>query len=214
MTQSPSTPGLVLWGRTNSINVRKVLLTLHWLGLPFERIDAGLQFGKVNEPTYRAMNPNGLVPVLQDGDLTLWESNVIVRYLCQEHGKWQLVPRQTRERYLAEQWMDWQQTTLNKAGSSGFVQWMSTPEDRRDMEVIEASVKATEPLFTLLDQHLVQRTWMVGDAPSMADIPVALEVQRWWALPQARPAWPHLTAWYERCRAQPGSAAVLDLPVS
>jgi glutathione S-transferase len=145
---------LTIWGRISSINVRKVVFTAQELGLRFQRIDAGREFGIVRTPEYLARNPNALVPLLQDGDLELWESNVIVRYLCAKHSAGELYPAQLPRRFDAERWMDWQQTTLNPAGSSAFVQWFRTPVEQRDMERIAQSSAATEPLMAMLDAHL------------------------------------------------------------
>src|SRR5574339_543486 len=100
---------LRIWGRLSSINVRKAVLCAQVLGVPFERIDAGLSYGVVNTPDYRAKNPNGLVPLLEDGDFTLWESNAIVRYLCAREAS-PLYPQDLQRRADAERWMDWQQT--------------------------------------------------------------------------------------------------------
>ena len=121
---------LQLWGRLSSINVRKVVLCAQVLGLDLPRTDAGLAHGVVDTPGYRARNPNGLVPLLQDGDFTLWESNAIVRYLCARENR--LYPSGLRQRFDAERWMDWQQTTLNPAGSPGFKQWIRTPAAQRN----------------------------------------------------------------------------------
>jgi glutathione S-transferase len=204
---------LRIWGRLSSINVRKVVLCAQVLGVPFERIDAGLSYGVVNTPDYRAKNPNGLVPLLEDGDFTLWESNAIVRYLCAREAS-PLYPQDLQRRADAERWMDWQQTTLNPAGSPGFKQLIRTPEAQRDPAVIAASVAATEPLFAQLDEHLARQPFMAGDALTMADIPIACEVHRWWGLPLPRPAWPHLERWYAQWLALPASRGVLDLPLS
>ena len=204
---------LRIWGRLSSINVRKVVLCAQVLGVPFERIDAGLSYGVVNTPDYRAKNPNGLVPLLEDGDFTLWESNAIVRYLFAREAS-PLYPQDLQRRADAERWMDWQQTTLNPAGSPGFKQLIRTPEAQRDPAVIAASVAATEPLFAQLDEHLARQPFMAGDALTVADIPIACEVHRWWGLPQPRPAWPHLERWYAQWLALPASRGVLDLPLS
>ena len=204
---------LRIWGRLSSINVRKVVLCAQVLGVPFERIDAGLSYGVVNTPDYRAKNPNGLVPLLEDGDFTLWESNAIVRYLCAREAS-PLYPQDLQRRADAERWMDWQQTTLNPAGSPGFKQLIRTPEAQRDPAAIAASVAATEPLFAQLDEHLSRQPFMAGDALTMADIPIACEVHRWWGLPLPRPAWPHLERWYAQWLALPASRGVLDLPLS
>jgi glutathione S-transferase len=203
---------LQLWGRLSSINVRKVVLCAQVLDLELPRTDAGLAHGIVDTPDYRQRNPNGLVPLLQDGDFTLWESNAIVRYLCARENR--LYPADLRQRFDAERWMDWQQTTLNPAGSPGFKQWFRTPADQRNAQVIAQSVAATEPLFAMLDEHLSRQAFMAGDALTMADIPIACEVHRWWGLPQPRPAWPHLERWYAGWLARPASQGVLDLPLS
>lgn len=203
---------LHLWGRLSSINVRKVVLCAQVLGIELPRTDAGLTFGVVDTPDYRAANPNGLVPLLRDGDFTLWESNAIVRYLCAREGR--LYPSDLQQRFNAERWMDWQQTTLNPAGSPGFKQWIRVTPAQRDAGVIAQSVAATEPLFAMLDEHLSRQAFMAGDALTMADIPIACEVHRWWGLPQPRPAWPHLERWYAALLTLPASRGVLDLPLS
>ena len=203
---------LKLWGRLSSINVRKVVWALQEIGVPFERIDAGLQFGLVHTPEYAARNPNQLVPLLQDGDFTLWESNVIVRYLCATHSMGTLYPAELAARFDAERWMDWQQTTLNPAGRDGFIQWVRTAPAQRDAATYLQSVAATEPLLALLDAHLAQQAFMVGDSFTMADIPVACEIHRWRALPlsDTAPVTPHLDRWYPVVSGRPTALGVLD----
>ena len=123
---------LKIWGRITSINVRKVVFAAQELGVAFERLDAGLSFGIVRTPEYLARNPNGLVPLVEDDQVVLWESNVIVRYLCARHAPDALYPLALPARFDAERWMDWQQTTLNPAGRTAFMQWIRTPAERRD----------------------------------------------------------------------------------
>ena len=203
-----------LWGRLSSINVRKVVFTLQLLEVPFERRDAGGTFGIVRTPDYLARNPNALVPLLDDDGFTLWESNVIVRYLAARHGAGVLYPTDLRQRFDAERWMDWQQTTLNGAGREAFVQHFRTPAPQRSQAAIDASVAATEPLWDLVEAHLATRTYFAGDALTMADIPIACEMHRWRGLPLPRRARPHLDAWYARVETLPASRGVLDLPLS
>lgn len=207
---------LRLWGRLSSINVRKVVWAAQELGITLQRTDAGGQFGIVCEPHYLGLNPNGLVPLIEDEDTgtVLWESNPIVRYLCARHAPGDLYPEALRERFLAEQWMDWQQTTLNPAGRDAFIQWVRTPAAQRNDALIAASVAATEPLMDLLDAHLANQPFMAGERFTMADIPVACEVHRWWSLPQDRPARPHLERWYNLVSTRPGARGVLDQPLS
>jgi glutathione S-transferase len=205
---------LKIWGRISSINVRKVVLAAQLLELEFERIDAGATFGVVRTPEYMAKNFNALVPMLEDGDYSLWESNVIVRYLGARHGNGKFYPEPLRERFDAERWMDWQQTTLNPAGREAFIQLIRTPAERRSQSAIDASVQATEALMTQLDAHLAERAFMVGDTVTMADVPIACEIHRWWGLPLDRPARPHLARWYGHITSLPAARGVLDLTLS
>ncbi|AMO23498.1 glutathione S-transferase [Ramlibacter solisilvae] len=205
---------LKIWGRISSINVRKVVLTAQLLELPFERIDAGAAFGIVKTPEYLARNPNALVPTLEDEGFALWESNVIVRYLCAKHEAGDLYPQDLRQRFDAERWMDWQQTTLNPAGREAFIQLIRTPADRRNADALAASVSATEPLLATLDARLAARPFMAGERLTMADIPIACEMHRWWGLPLAHREHPHLRRWYQVLRALPAARGVLDLSLS
>jgi glutathione S-transferase len=205
---------LHIWGRLSSLNVRKVVWAAQEVGVPFARTDAGRAFGIVETPAYRALNPNSKVPTLQDGDLILWESNAMVRYLCAKHALDTLYPLDLAQRFDAERWMDWQQTTFNPAGGAAFVQWIRTPADKRDMAAIARSAEATEPLLALLDKHLAQRAYMAGDHFTMADIPLGCDVHRWWGLPQPRPELPHVQRWLTALLQRPATRGVLDLPLS
>ncbi len=203
-----------IWGRLSSINVRKAVWAAQEVGAAIQRTDAGGHFGLVQRPEFLRMNPNAMVPVLQDGPVTLWESNVIVRYLADQYPDARLMPTGTATRFEAEQWMDWQQTTLNPAGRDAFVQLIRVPEAERAPERVRASVAATEPLFAMLEQRLSQQPFVVGDRFSMADIPVACEVHRWFGLPLPRPAWPHVERWFAQLQARPGSKGILDMALS
>ena len=205
---------LKLWGRLSSINVRKVVFTLQQIGLPFERIDAGAAFGITHTPAYMDRNPNALVPLLEDDGFALWESNVIVRYLCAHHPAAGLYPHDLRARFDAERWMDWQQTTLNGAGRAAFIQLVRTPEPQRNAQAVAASVAATDPLLALLDAHLARRAFMAGDRLTMADIPIACEMHRWWGLPLPHATHPHLRRWYGALCALPAARGALDMPLS
>ena len=205
---------LQIWGRLSSLNVRKVVWTAQELGVPFEHINAGRQYGVVDSVEYRRMNPNGLVPLLIDEGYQLWESNVIVRYLGARYGAGSFYPEALPERFDAERWMDWQQTTLNPAGRDAFVQLIRTPATERDASAVQRSVDATEPLLALLDDHLSRREYMTGERLTMADVPLACEVHRWWALPRARVARPHLERWFQNIRERAASTGVLDFQLT
>ena len=231
-----------IWGRLSSINVRKVVWAAQETDVPFTRTDAGMAFGIVKTPQYLQMNPNALVPTLQDGELVLWESNVIVRYLCAKYGAptlaasraalppegalpglgrpgapagiSSLYPQDLAQRFDAERWMDWQQTTLNRAGGAAFLQLIRTPEDKRDHAAIAQSVAAMAPLLEQLNAHLANRAYLAGDHFSMADIPVGCDIHRWFGLPQTRPALPHLERWYASVSGRPATRGVLELPLT
>jgi glutathione S-transferase len=205
---------LKIWGRISSVNVRKVVVTAQELGLAFERIDAGASFGIVKTPEYLAKNPNALIPLIEDDQVQLWESNVIVRYLCARHAPDQLYPLALPARFDAERWMDWQQTTLNPAARDAFMQWIRTPAERRDPAVIARSVAATEPALEVLDHHLADRAFVAGDRLTMADLPLLCEVHRWVNLPQPRPPRPNLDRWYAQLIARPSIRGALDLPLA
>jgi glutathione S-transferase len=206
---------LQIWGRLSSINVRKVVWCAQELGLAFERTEAGGRFGVVQTPAYRDRNPNALVPAIEDDDgVRLWESNVIVRYLCARHAPGRLYPEPLAARFDAERWMDWQQTTLNPAGRDAFIQWVRTPAERRDGAAATRSVQATEPLLALLDSHLATRAYVGGDRLTMADIPIGCELHRWFGLPAdlyTRPTWPNLERYFAALRDRPGARGVLDV---
>lgn len=206
--------GLHIWGRMSSVNVKKVVWTAQELGLDFQRTEAGGQFGVVKTPGYMELNPNSLVPVIDDNGYVLWESNVIVRYLCAKHSPGQMYPTDLRERFDAERWMEWQQTAVNPASRSGFLQLVRTPAAQRNMALLAESNAAVEALMATLDAHLAGRSFMVGERFSMADIPLACEVHRWFGMPQARQSRPNIERWYASISARQTSKGVLDLPLS
>jgi len=205
---------LTVWGRISSINVRKVVLAAQLLDIPFERLDAGGEFGIVGTPAFLAKNPNAMVPLIEDEGFDLWESNVIVRYLCAKHGAGTLYPTDLRQRFDAERWMDWQQTTFNRAGREAFIQLIRTPPERRSPAAIAHSVALTTVLLGQLDEQLARRACLAGDALTMADIPMACEMHRWWGLPLEHTPFAHVQRWYQSILDLPASRGVLDLPLS
>ena len=206
--------GLRIWGRMSSINVKKVVWAAQELGLDFQRTEAGGVHGIVKTPEYLRLNANALVPVIEDDGYVLWESNVIVRYLCARHSMGQMYPTDLPQRFDAERWMDWQQTTVNPASRPGFWQLIRTPADQRNAKAIADSNVAVELLMTTLDAHLAGRRFILGEHFSMADIPLGCEVHRWFGLPQSREKRPHLERWFADLRARPASQGVLDMVLS
>lgn len=194
---------LKIWGRHNSSNVRKVLWCAEEIGLPYESIEVGGAFGGTDAPQYRAMNPNGLVPAIEDNGLPLWESNAIVRYLSARYALGTLFPEDPAERALGEKWMDW--TTSSFAGAFRDLFWgiVRTPPQERDAERIEASLRKSGELLALADAALAVQPWLSGERFAMGDIPLGSFVYAWFEMPVARPELPHLHDWYRRLQQRP-----------
>jgi glutathione S-transferase len=206
---------LTIWGRTNSVNVQKVLWCLAELGVPYERIDAGLAHGKNREPWFLALNPNGRVPLLKDGDFTLWESNSIVRYLAAKHGTGSLCPASLEVRANAERWMDWQLSVLITPVSIVFWNLIRTPAAGPDLDAVARATAEANRAAALLDGHLAEHDFVAGPSFSMGDIPVGATLYRWLALPGVdRAELPHLRAWQNRLAERPGFRDHVALPLS
>ncbi|TNC13326.1 glutathione S-transferase family protein [Methylobacterium terricola] len=198
-----------LWGRLSSVNVQKAVWGLEELGLPYERVEAGGAFGRVHDPDYVAMNPNSLVPVMEEDGFVLWESNAILRYLARGHGAGALWPEDPREAAQVDQWLDWQATRFTPSTRDAFWQTVRTPPEQRDRAVIDRSVAASEDCAALLDAHLMGRPYMVGDRFTAADIAVGAAAHRWLLLDVPRVERPAMRAWYERLRTRPAAASAL-----
>ena len=205
---------LKLWGRNNSVNVQKAIWCLEELKLPYERIDAGMQYGVVNEPQYRRMNPNGLVPVIEDGGTVLWESNAIVRYLSAKHGAGTLWPNDPRQRADSDRWMDWATSTVAPALTPVFWGLIRTPPEKRNMATIEANAEKVAQAFQVLDQSLAGRDYVCGKSFTMGDIPLGTFVYRWYALAVKRPTLSKVEAYYQRLQQRPAFKKHVMLPLS
>jgi len=188
---------LKIWGRNTSSNVQKVIWALAEMKLPFERLDVGGTFGKTKEPAYLAMNPNSLVPTLEEEDgFTLWESNSIVRYLAAKHTNRTLEPADLRTRALAHKWMDWQLSVLGPAITPVFWGLIRTPPDKRDPNAITAGKEKTITAAKIMDTQLGKTAFMAGNDFSYGDIPVGIMIYRYMQLIPERPATPNLDRWY------------------
>jgi glutathione S-transferase len=205
---------LKIWGRPNSVNVQKVMWTVAELGLAHERIDAGGAFGGLDTPAYGAMNPNRKVPVIEDGDFVLWESNACVRYLAATHGRGGLSPASPQTLAQADMWMDWAITTIMPELGPVFWQLIRTPEAERNHEVIAAGADRLGPLWQILDDHLGSRRFVAGDGLTIADIPAGAAFWRYQNLDIPRPNLPNLQLWYQNLKARDGYRRHVMLPVT
>ena len=188
-----------IWGRNTSSNVQKAMWAVHELNLEHTRIDVGGAFGKTKEPAYLAMNPNALVPTLEEEDgFILWESNSICRYLAGKHDKKGLLePIDPKQRALASQWMDWQLSVLGPAITPAFWGLIRTPPEKRDAAAIKTSQEKTVTAMLMLEQRLGKTDYVAGPNFSYGDIPVGVMCYRYRQLVPDRPKTPNLDRWYD-----------------
>ena len=187
---------IMLWGRLSSCNVQKAVWTLEELALPYEHVEVGGRFGGNDTPDYLALNPNGLVPTLRDGDLVVWESHAVVRYLSAEYGSGLLFPMEARERAVVDQWTDWTATTFQPAWIGLFWNVVRTPVADQDADAIAKSLAATNRCLALLDRRLAEVPHLGGQALSYADIVAGVALYRWSTMDVPRPELPHVAAWH------------------
>ncbi len=205
---------LKIWGRTNSINVQKVLWCCGELNLAFERIDAGMQFGVNNTPEYKAKNPNALVPMINDDGFVLWESQAIVRYLARKHGLGSLCPSEANACADADRWMDWNATTVWPNLRPVFWNLVRTEPAKRDMALVATSRKGLAASMSILDAHLANRQYVTGADFTMGDIPAGVSIHRWFQMDIEREDLPNLAAYYKRLQARPAFARHAGLPLN
>lgn len=205
---------LKIWGRLNSINVMKVMWCVEELNIAHQRIDAGMQHGVVGEDFYAKLNPNRRVPTIDDDGLMLWESNVIVRYLCAKHGSGSLSPVDIGERAVADQWMDWQQTTMHPDITFIFWAVVRDLKENQDPEKLAAAASRLAKYWQLVDDHLADRDYLCGDLLTMADIPLGTAVWRWYNLETERPALANVEAWHDRLKQRAGFQEYVMQPLT
>ena len=204
---------LRILGRRTSSNVEKVLWTATELGIPFTREDVGGPFGGNRTPDYLAMNPNGLVPTVIDGDLVMWESNSVCRYICNKFGGDRLYPKAPERRVLIERWMDWQLSVVVPAVVPLFMLLVRTPEDKRDPAIVAKLAGDAEAPFKILERHLAGRKYLEGEDATLADIGPAIWTYRWFTLGYGDRNG-NLGAWYRRMTERPAFREHIMIPLA
>ena len=207
---------ITIWGRANSVNVQKVLWCLRELDLTFQRIDAGMAFGRNHEPDYLAMNPNARVPALVDGDFALWESNSIMRYLTLAYGRGSsLYPQAPKRRASVDRWLDWTLSTLQPVDRPVFWALVRTPVAQRNMEVIQKDVDAEAEQWQIVDRQLATRHFIEGDELTLADIALGAYARRWFGVEGvSKPKLAHLERWFAQLSSRPGFQQFVAPPMS
>ena len=205
-----------IWGRANSVNVQKVLWCLHELDLSYDRIDAGMQFGKNNEAPYLAMNPNGRVPTLVDGDFVLWESNSVMRYLCMAHGQGSpIYPASPQARAAVDRWLDWTLSTLQPVDRPVFWALVRTPPEKRDMAGIQKDADAEAVVWRIVEAQVATRRFIEGDQFTIADIALGAFARRWFGVEGvAKPKLPNLERWFAQISERAGFKQFIAPPMT
>jgi glutathione S-transferase len=202
----------LLLGRKSSFNVEKVQWLLGELGLDYEQREVGGRFGGLDKPEFRALNPHGRIPVLVDGDVVVWESHSILRYLAATHGGESWWPGSPAARSLADRWLDWAQTTLQVDFMAVFWGWYRTPEAQRNQAAVDAALRACARHFRLLDEQLGSKDFLLGDTLTLADIPTGACLYRYFEMGISVPHPPRVEAWYRRLCERPAYRAGVMIP--
>lgn len=205
---------LTIWGRANGLNVQKLMWCAAELRLDYIRIDHGGPFGGNDAPWYRAMNPNGRVPTIDDDGFVLWESNTIMRYLCEKHGHTELWPGDVQERALCSKWMDWQLGTLRESVMPIFYQLIRKTPEQRDAALLNASIETAAEHFRILDRQLAETPCLAGDHLTLADMGNGVLTWRWFNLDIERPSVPRVEAWFKGLQQRPAYREHVMLPLT
>jgi glutathione S-transferase len=196
---------LTIWGRLNSHNVKKVAWFAEELAIPHVRHDVGGAFGM--DARYLALNPNALIPTIEDEGFVLWESNAILRYLAARHGGTRWWPQDAAARAVGDRWMDWQ-IDYAEAQRDAFINLVRRSPEQRDAAAISRSVERCAGRMRILDEHLAKEPWLSGGSFGIGDIPMGVYAHTWFTLAIERPDLPHLTDWYARLKSRPGYGRV------
>ncbi|CAM3189929.1 putative glutathione S-transferase with thioredoxin-like domain and glutathione S-transferase, C-terminal domain [Xenorhabdus nematophila ATCC 19061] len=205
---------LTVWGRKNSSNVKKVLWCLEELNVPYQQVDIGGKFGKLNEPEYLRMNPNAVIPCLQEGDFILWESNVIVRYIAAKFGQDSLYPTDLQERASVEKWMDWVSCNMFPPIKQLMINVVRTPKDQQNPEIISQILSEIKSLLKMVDNTLGNQPYLSGDKFGMADIALAPLVYPWLNVEVERPSLPNLERWYQLLTKRPAFQKIVMIEIN
>jgi glutathione S-transferase len=208
---------LTIWGRANSVNVQKVLWCCDELGLPFERIDAGLQYGRNDEAEYLSMNPTGRIPTIVDGDFVLWESNSIIRYLAMQYGQGAaLYSADPKQRASVDRWLDWTLSTLQPAERPVFWGYVRMPVAQRDITSLQADARSLAGLWRIIETQLQGREFLESDDFTLADLVLGAYARRWYGIEGKldRPTLPNVERWYGRIGARAGFRQYVGVPLS
>lgn len=192
---------IVIYGRANSSNVRKVLWLAEELGLQVDRRDYGRGYAPTDTPEFKAMNPNAKVPVMDEDGFILWESHAILRYLAAKYGpEW--YPADLQQRAIVDQWLDWVLGEFPWPIQRLFFALVVNPGSD-DADIPDHEAASARLCRMLEDRFQATNAYIAGPQPTIADCALGMMVHRWFALDIKRPALPALEAYYDRLKARP-----------
>ena len=204
---------LTVYGRKSSFNVQKVMWLIGELGLAHRHIELGGPYGGLDTPEFRAMNPHGRVPVVDDGGTIIWESHAVLRYLAASYGRSRFWSNDAAQRSFSDRWMDWSQTTLQPDFLIGvFWGYYRTPASQRNMAAVDEKVRRCREHFRLIDSILADRQFLLGEDLSLADIPIGTTLYRYFNIDIARPELPNIERWYVALQARPAYSTHVMVP--
>lgn len=194
---------LKIWGNDHSSCVQKVIWCAEELGLGFERVDLGGAHGGLDDPEYVALNPNRVIPTIDDDGFILWESNAIVCYLASKYGQGGLYPDDPRARGEAYRWIIWQGGTVRPAMLPLYGQWAVWKPEYRHLAELEDLRRSMLGIWRIVDDHLADRAYVAGDAFTMGDIPIGIMAHWWYLFPIDHGSMANLKAWHDRLCERP-----------
>ena len=207
---------LKLWGRPTSGRTQKVLWTLAEIGLPFEFVMASGEmgpaghvakgnrpYGVVDTPEYRALNPNGRIPTIDDGGFVLWESNSIVRYLAMQYAPDLLYGNDVKTFASASRWLDWENNELLPPQHDLVMHLIRLPEDQRDAKKLETARQTFVKKLAIMEHELARNAYICGERFTYGDIALGLRMHRWRLFGLAGPPMPNIDRWYNAIVARP-----------
>ena len=182
--------------------------TVGELGLAHQRFDYGGEFGKTDTPEYIQLNPNRLVPTIDDNGFVLWESSAITRHLAQRYGRGTLSPADEQTFAKADQWMDWTLSSLYPdIISTCFIQLVRVTAADRNNELVETAAKRVGEKLGILNRQLTGRHYILGDQLTIADIAAGTLMYRYFNMAIPRPPLANVEVWYKRLTQRPAYQA-------
>lgn len=204
---------ITVYGRATSSNVQAVMWGIGELGLQYERLDYGHEFGGLDSPEFRALSPHARVPVIKDGDTVIWESCAILRYLGAEYGDAPFWPKDPRVRAEVDMWAEWGKTSVCTLFTVPiFWPRVRTSAANRDVGAMLSAIADIEFQLDIFEEQLQNHNYALSNDFSLADIVIGHILFRWFDIDIERRPRPLVEAYYERLRERPAFREHVMIP--